>query len=470
MTTAVVLGGGLAGMLAAAVLAEHADVTVIEGDRFPDEPDVRRGLPQGHHNHMFMSGGVRALDELLPGTSDALYAAGAKRRGMPADLLTLSAQGWYRRHRDGDSHVLLCSRALLDHTLRLRVLERGGITLLQGTKVTGLTGSADRVTGVRVDDADGGTRTLPADFVVDATGRRSGAPAWLAEFGLPAPEEDQVDAGFAYASRLYEAPEGTPENVPGVLVQAASGTGKPGRGAALLPNEGNRWIVALIGTRGGQPPTDEQGFEEFARSLPDLVIADLLAQATPIGKIRAYRGLPNWRRHWDKYPLPQGFVVIGDAATTLNPNYATGMSIAALQAVALRAQLRDLGFVPELGRKAQAAVARASVGAWQMATGTDQCFPEATSTLKQAPDLLRRFTARFARLTTENAKLSRASFRTAALEAPPSSMMTLPALLTVLRGPRQQPLTREQAIAQYPEFGPLLKPAASGGRAGSPVG
>ncbi|MFC7310449.1 FAD-dependent oxidoreductase [Streptomyces monticola] len=463
MTSAVVLGGGMAGMLSAAVLADHADnVTIIESDLFPAAPELRKGLPQGYHNHMFMSGGVSAVDSLLPGTSDALYAAGAKRRGMPADLLTLSAEGWYRRHRDGRSHVLLCSRALLDHTLRERVLANPKINVIEAAKVTGLAGTAARVTGVRVESAGSEPQTLDADFVVDATGRRSKAPAWLAEFGLPDVEEELVDAGFAYASRLYEAPPGTPESFPGVLIQAQNGTGKPGRGAALLPNEGNRWIVALIGTRGGQPPTDEAGFTEFARSLRDPAVADLMAAATPAGRIQAYRGLPNWRRHYEKLPLPEGFVVIGDAATTLNPNYATGMSLAALGAIALRDELARTGLVPGLAQKAQAGIAKASLGAWQMATGTDQWFPDVKSTVKRAPDLLRRFTARFARMTTENAALSDASFKTAALEAPPSSMMTLPALITVFRGPRARPLSRQEAIAQYPEFGDLLNPRSSG--------
>ncbi|MEU7283560.1 FAD-dependent monooxygenase [Streptomyces sp. NPDC045431] len=470
MTRAVVLGGGMAGMLSAAVLAGHgSDVTIVEGDAFPDRPDPRKGLPQGYHNHMFMSGGVRAADTLLPGLSDALYAAGAKRRGMPADLLTLSAEGWYRRHRTGDAHVLLCSRALLDHTLRERVLADPRITLIESAKVTGLDGSAARITGVRIERDGDPARTLPADFVVDATGRRSKAAAWLTELGLPEVQEDRVDAGFAYASRLYEAPPETPEDFPGVLIQAQNGTGEPGRGAALLPNEGNRWIVALIGTRGGQPPTDEQGFADFARSLRDPVIADLIAQATPAGRIQAYRGLPNWRRHYEKLPLPEGFVVIGDAATTLNPNYATGMSIAALGAVALRTELDRTGLAPGLGKRAQAAIARSSLGPWQMATGTDQWFPEATSTLKRGPELLRRFTARFARMTTEHAGLSGASFKVAALEAPPSSMMTLPALLTVFRGPRERPLTRQEAMAQYPEFGDLLRPSATGGQQSQPA-
>ncbi|MFD3747343.1 NAD(P)/FAD-dependent oxidoreductase [Nocardia sp. NPDC058633] len=458
MTSAVVLGGGMAGILTAAALAGRADhVTVIEEDRFPDEPSLRRGLPQGHHNHMLMSGGAQAMDALLPGTSDQLFAAGAKRRGMPSDLLTLSAEGWYRRHQ-GDAYVIACSRKLIDHVVRRQALAHENITVIESAKVTGLVGGRDRITGARIERAGAvEPEIISAELVVDALGRRSKTPEWLTELGLPAPEELKVDAGFAYASRLFEAPALATDDFPGVLIQAQSGTGRPGSGAALLPNEGNRWIVALIGTRGGHPPTDEAGFTDFARSLRDPIVADLMAAATPAGPIRAYRGLPNWRRRYEKLALPEGLLVVGDAATTLNPNYATGMSLASLGALALRTEVNRLGFAPGLGRAAQTAIAKSAEGPWQMAVGTDQWFPDVELNIKRTPEALRRFTARFARVTTENAALSNASFNVAALHAPPSSMMTLPALVTVARGLRETPLDRERAMAQFPEIGAILR-------------
>lgn len=454
MRKAVVLGGGMAGMLAAAALAQTADrVIVVEGDRFPESPLPRRGLPQGHHNHMFMSGGCTALEKLLPGALEALSTAGAKRRGMPSQILTLSAQGWYRRHQ-GDASVIACSRELLDHKVRQLVLSNDRIELRESTKIIGLSGTAGRVTGAQV-ERDGSTETIDADLTVDATGRTSHAPDWLVALGLPRVQEELVDAGFAYASRLYRAPAGARPDFPGVLVEARAGTGRPGRGAALMPNEGDRWIVALIGTRGGTPPTDEAGFREFMRSLDDPIIGDLVDQATPAGDIRAYRGLPNRRRRYEKLPVPEGFVVVGDAATTLNPNYATGMSVAALGALFLRDEIARTGTGPQLSRRLQAGIAKAGDGPWQMATGTDQWYPDVTMNIRRAPRLARRFAERFAQVTTQDAALSNLSFNVASLQAPPASMMTVPALLTVLRGRRQAPLTAAEAIAQYPEFGTL---------------
>ena len=262
MTTAVVLGGGMAGMLAASVLARYADqVVVVEADKFPDGPHSRKGVPQAQQNHMLMGGGADALDKLLPGSTETLYAHGAHQRKI-GQLLTLSAQGWFRR-LNSDAYVINCSRPLVDHVVRGQALREGKIEVLESTKVVGLVGDATRVTGVRVEP----DRTITADLVVDATGSRSKAPQWLTDLGLPQVKEEFVDAGLTYAGRFYEVPEGTRDDFPGILIQTEPGTGRPGKGAALMLQEDRRWIVCLMGTRGGTPPTDEEGFTAFAREL-----------------------------------------------------------------------------------------------------------------------------------------------------------------------------------------------------------
>src|SRR6185437_13071515 len=122
MTTAVVLGGGFAGVLAARVLSRHVDdVTVVESGWYPADQGSRTGLPQGHHSHVLVAGGASALDTLLPGTTAELLARGAHRRGLPGDSLILSAYGWFASHETG-AFVLSCSRWLTDQVVRDRAL------------------------------------------------------------------------------------------------------------------------------------------------------------------------------------------------------------------------------------------------------------------------------------------------------------------------------------------------------------
>ncbi|MGV9317035.1 NAD(P)/FAD-dependent oxidoreductase [Streptomyces sp. NPDC003691] len=469
MTRALVLGGGLAGMLAAAALADTADsVVVVERDTFPDAPVPRRGLPQGHHSHILMRSGAEALDELLPGTLDLLHTAGAKTRGLPSGALARGPEGWMER-LETDAYLLLCSRDLLDHIVRGQVLRNSGITVREATKVLGLTGSAARVTGALVDTAEGPER-IPADLVVDATGRGSAAPAWLTALGLPQVREDVVDAGITYVSRWFEAPPAVKDSFPGVMIQMTPGTGRPGRGAGLLPMEGGRWILSLFGSRGGEPPKDEAGFTRFARERHHPIIADLIARATPSGPIRTYRNIPDCRRRYEKLALPEGFVVIGDAASALNPVHGTGMSVAARCALLLRDQLAGGPRRPVPTRRIQAGIARINGGAWKLAVNTDQGLPGVRANIRLlGGPLADRLAARIASTGCRDHRVINTVFGIASLVRPMSAMMTPAFLLAVLRGPRKPALTDEQAIAQFPEFGELLPYARSGRPTRKPV-
>jgi flavin-dependent dehydrogenase len=364
VTRAVVLGGGFAGVLAAAVLARHADdVLLVEGDRYPSAPLPRRGLPQAHHSHVLVTGGARALEELLPGTLKALYAHGAHRRGLTGDVLILSADGWFARHDTG-AYLISCTRVLLDHVVRRRALR--GVTVWPDTVALGLIGDAGRVTGVTVGRAGGPPRTVEADLVVDATGRRSKAPSWLAGLGVPLIEETVVASELAYATRLYRAPAGRAAATPAIMIHPHPDG--PARGATLFPIENGRWVVTLT----GDPPVKEPGFTAFAHGLRSPLIGELMAAATPLGRIRPYRDTSNRRRFFERAPLPEGVLAIGDAVVAVNPVHSHGLSIAALTALRLDRELAGHGGVkpcrtPEL----QAAVAEVADPSWRMAVGQD---------------------------------------------------------------------------------------------------
>ncbi|MFH8371800.1 NAD(P)/FAD-dependent oxidoreductase [Streptomyces sp. NPDC018031] len=340
-TRAVVLGGGWAGMLTAHVLARHLEsVTVVERDVLPDGPHHRKGQPQARHVHILWSSGAGIVEKLLPGTADRLVAAGARRIGWHRDLVTLTASGWQYRF-PATTYTMMCTRPLLDWVVRDAILAGGRIEVRQGTEVVDLVGDRTRVTGVRVRDADGGDPgVLEADLVVDATGRASRLGRWLADLGMPAVEQDLVDAGVGYATRMFKAPEGATGAFPAVMVAADHRTRHPGRFGVVYPQEGGRWLVTLTSTRGAALPTQEDEFTGFAKMLRHSIISDLIGAAEPISPIFSSHSGTNQRLYPERMPhWPEGLLVIGDSLAAFNPVYGHGMSAAARAAEALDAKL-----------------------------------------------------------------------------------------------------------------------------------
>ncbi|MFF3412229.1 FAD-dependent oxidoreductase [Streptomyces sp. NPDC002742] len=391
--TAVVIGGGMTGMLAAAVLADFADVRIIERDVLPDGPQPRKGLPQARHAHILWSGGVKALDDLLPGIIAQLVARGANTPRIMADLVSKAPSGqWFRRFSHGRHTNLLCSRDLLDAVIRARVLRDERITLLQETELLALQGDGERVTGVSI-RADRSERSIPADLVIDASGRASRAPTWLKDLGLPPIEERSVDTGTGYASRVYRAPGSTADGFPIVNVQADPRQ-VPGRGGIITPIEEGRWLVTLSGTRGGQPSSDNDEFLPFALSLPHPIIGELLAGAEPETDVITTRSTANRRRYYEKaVRWPDGFAVLGDAVAGYNPVYGHGLSAAAQSVIALRHVLRQRHIgAPGTARRIQKAAARPVENAWSLAVGQDVFYPGASD---QPPTRLEKTLAAF---------------------------------------------------------------------------
>ncbi|MEU6097955.1 FAD-dependent monooxygenase [Streptomyces sp. NPDC047079] len=438
---AVVIGGGMTGMLAAAVLADHADVTVVERDVLPDGPLPRKGLPQARHAHILWSGGVKALEELLPGVVDRLVACGARKARIMTDLVSKAPSGqWFRRFARSHHVNLLCSRDLLDAVVRERVLRDPRITLRSGTEALALEGGADRVSGVRVRSAQA-TSTLTADLVVDAGGRAARAAVWLRELGLPPVPERTVDAGVAYASRLYRAPGGASDGFPVVNVQADPRQA-PGRGGIITPVEGGRWLVTLSGTRGGQPTADNEAFLSFARSLPHPVIGELLTDAEPLTDVVTTRSTANKRRYYEKTPRwPEGFAVLGDAVAGYNPVYGHGLSASALSVLAMRRVLRRQHLTaPGTARRIQKAAARPVENAWSLAVGQDVFYPGASD---QPPTRLERMLAAFVDRAVDagsrNPRALRVLLDVMSMEASPARLL-LPDMLALVFLGRKKPL------------------------------
>ncbi|MDH6215466.1 FAD-dependent oxidoreductase [Streptomyces pseudovenezuelae] len=468
---AVVIGAGLTGMLAAAALSTAVDeVIVLERDDLPAGPEHRKGLPQGRHAHLLMAGGLAAMDGLLPGMDirRRLLDAGAHEVSLSSGMLARTPEGWLRRWRQEGPRMISCSRALVDWVVRDAALSLGGEEVgrarveVRRAQAVELLGNAGRVLGVRLSTAlrgtgldverdaggdvglaAGGDVDLAADLVVDASGRGSRILKWLAALGVSAVREKSVDAGLVNATRIYRTPAGA-EHFPLTLVHADPYSGRPGRSGMVMPIEGDRWMVSLAGSRGGEPPADPDGFLRHALELPDPIVGRLISGAEPLTDIHVGRGTSNVRHYVEKVrDWPDGLVVLGDALATFNPTYGQGMSVAALEVRAFARELARTGpTAPGLSRRVQRAAARSVDPAWAVAVGQDIWYPNTRGGQPGPADrLVAAYSRRLTRTATSSYRAAAAVWDLSSLTTGPARVLRPLTVLATLNGPLLPPLT-----------------------------
>jgi flavin-dependent dehydrogenase len=230
---AVVVGAGTAGLLAARVLADaYAEVVLLEGDRLSAEPVARRGVPQGRHPHALLEAGRATIADLLPGAVEDLVSAGAVITDFASDV-RFYGEGGFLAHGPRRMETLSATRPLLEQVLRRRVAALDPVDIRPGRRCTDYRLDGDTVDGVTV-RGPAGEATVAADLVVDATGRASRTPAWLAANGYPAPPAEEVRIGMTYSTAFLERP---PDDRRTFLVPPSP---PRQRGGMAAPVEGDR--------------------------------------------------------------------------------------------------------------------------------------------------------------------------------------------------------------------------------------
>ncbi|MEO6121980.1 MAG: FAD-dependent oxidoreductase [Acidimicrobiales bacterium] len=344
MAEVVIVGGGVAGLgVALALSATDHTVTVIDRDSLPpaDSPEAafaawqRPGAPQARHSHAFLARLRNLLRDRAPGVLAELLAAGATEIFLtehpPPALAGMAPQPG-----DEDLVNIACRRTTFEWVLRNHVLAAG--TRLRTAAVSGLvtrTGpdstTPPHVNGVRL----AGGEVVAGDVVVDATGRRSPLPQWLADVGSEPVEEAEESTGIVYSSRFYAVAAGGPAPPLDRLVLGDLGHLK----YALFPGDNGTFSITF-GVRADD--TELRGllhadpFTLAARALPLRPWLEPGA-SDPITDVEVMGGLINRARRLAPAgkPVATGIFPVGDSSVCTNPLYGRGCSLALVQAFAL---------------------------------------------------------------------------------------------------------------------------------------
>jgi 2-polyprenyl-6-methoxyphenol hydroxylase-like FAD-dependent oxidoreductase len=321
------------------------DVTVLErdADPLPDSPPTawdaweRTGVAQFRQPHNLMPGLRLVLEKELPDIQEALPRHGAVKwdftRPRPRTLADHSERPIDRMLWTYTARRPVFEWILADAAEREpRVEIKRGVRVSELMTGTSIADHAPHVVGVRTTAGD----EMRADLVVDATGRSSRSPEWLAALGAREPYEERADSGFAYYTRYFRGSQ--PERrAPGLMPLGTISV-------LTLAGDNGTWSVTVFGATGDQPLKDLRHADRWMNVIRACPLQAHWLEGEPISDILPMAGIVDRYRRFvvDGAPVATGIVAVGDAWACTNPSAGRGLTVGFLHAVQLRDTVREV--------------------------------------------------------------------------------------------------------------------------------
>jgi 2-polyprenyl-6-methoxyphenol hydroxylase-like FAD-dependent oxidoreductase len=371
MAKIIVLGGGICGLGTALLLARDGhDVTIIERDPAPHpetplaawEEWERKGVAQFRQPHNFMPGLRLLLEEELPDVQEALVRAGAGRFDL-VNPLPPFFDDTSSRPIDEELWTYTARRPTGEWVFAEVASREPRVNVRRGVVATGLVTGEPVKAGVPhvVGIATGDGEQLPADLVVDATGRRSKSPDWLAAIGARRPYEESEDCGFTYYTRYFEGdepqrrgPSLTPIGTISILT---------------LPGDNGTWSVTIFCASGDVPLKRLRHPDTWMNVVGACPMHAHWLEGEPITDVLAMSGMVDRYRRFvvDGAPVVTGFAAVADAWACTNPSAGRGLTVGFLHARRLRDVLRSAGDDPLALAERFDALTEADIAPWYRA-------------------------------------------------------------------------------------------------------
>lgn len=413
MDQAVVIGSSAGGMMAARVLADYfKKVIVLEKGSLPEKPSVRKEAPQGEHIHVVLGEGQDFLENMFPGILKEMESEGANVIDSSGDFSWFFQGSWRPRYKSGIK-LLLSLRPHVDWHLRRRLLaDCSNVTIQEGYTVEGyLPGEKkDHIKGVKLTDKNEKSQEIEADLVVDCSGRNSKTPEWLETLGYQKPREKHIGINIAYTTRLYKRPADFNEDWKFFVIYPE--IPRTWRAGFISSVQNDQWVVSLNGYFDDHAPTDDEGFMEFAKSLPRPEFYNHIKDLKPVSETKRYRLPTIRRRYYEKLSrFPDGLIVVGDANCVFNPIFGQGITAASLYSKVLNSKLEALskkGSIELTGfsKAYQKSLPAALDLPWFLTNMIDLSYPQATGSRPFGMRLITWILTRTLEAISRNPKLS----------------------------------------------------------------
>jgi 2-polyprenyl-6-methoxyphenol hydroxylase-like FAD-dependent oxidoreductase len=353
-------------------------------------------------------------------------------RGDIADDVRWVGHGVTIKAAPSDMVGLLAARPVLEGNVRRRLLALPNVHAVEHCAVQGLVADQSRaaVCGVRVKIDNGAEQTIAAGLVIDASGRGSSSPAWLESLGYQRPEEERMEIGLGYTTRVYRR---RPTDLGGRLAIVIAGSEPNWRAGVILFQSEDRWIVSVGGYFGDHAPEDDQLFAAYTGSLSTPEIHDIVTRAEPLTGFMTHKYPANLRRRYEQLArFPKNYLVFGDAMCSFNPVYGQGMTVAAQEAALLQHCLR--GGDADLARRFFKAAKTAIDIPWDIAVGNDLRHPQVQGPRSPKVRFINWYIGKLHVAAKNDAVLANAFLKVANLTMSPAGLLHPSVVMRVLWG------------------------------------
>lgn len=343
MGNIVVAGGGVCGMAAAMMLADDGhQVTVFERDGEQPPPSLeeafgdwdRRSVAQFGLAHWLHARGTSILKDQLPAVYRRLDENGGYHFNLVKYLLAMMPDAEITPE-DDRFDLVTGRRSTIEWSMASAAQEHPNVTVRRGAPIAGLSadqadGKPPHITGVRLQ----GGENVRADLVIDATGRRSPTPDWLAEVGARRPVEHAEDSGFAYYGRYFRSTDGSMPALTGPLLAPYESFS-----ILTLPADNDTWAVTLYGLSDDKALRRFRDAEVYARVVTACPMHAHWLDGEPITELKSMAGVVDRHREFvvDGAPVATGILSVADAASCTNPSLGRGISLGLMHVEVMRA-------------------------------------------------------------------------------------------------------------------------------------